>query len=466
MRVLFQSVLLIRIIHTDYSDIYRAFQIGSSGHIESLYHFFGPIPLLFAGVGAFIGLASPTQRRATIFIISNMVLLYCFFTRTQAFGQHHYLPLAFWSFALGAIAIGWLIERTNYRVSAGLGISAAFAAIFVGNFFPFPHWAQRSIGWALPEAKSYRLKMSSQYNYGELLADVKRLTARGDKLSVFGYGYDGYDDIVSDELFYALTRQQSKGWLVRTAHIDKRDNLQIEPLLSRYAVIGDPLTLEDREHPALPPWPPIKMRFSQVPLQQVEVALAERIRESRGIGAAYRRLPKTYKISDEVTAYIYEKVRPFTSEEIEELLAHFFRVYPEWEGNYRFARILLGADVSLLDAHSRIELELPDNLKIWAGTSLASHLSLSSAAMGSEVKGFLIAAQKKWFACSKQFGLSAVVEVGSKKVWEGILSSAEVPVFFEGNNNAGVSLTIGRAPHPDCEYLSVRPIFSNPSDHH
>ena len=366
------------------------------------------------------------------------------------------MPVAFWIFSLDAVAICFFIKKISNAAEACVAAFLVSLVIFWGTFFPLPGWARESVDWLLP-AKNYQLKFPNRRDYDALVVDVERLTAGGDKLTVFGYGYDGYGDVMSDELLSALIGQQSNKWLVRTAQVDKRDKFQIEPLLARYAIVPDPLNTANLEHPALPP-PPIRMKDRAVTLEQVQVAPGLRIREGRGIGAAYKRLPTNYKISSNAVVHIFEKVRPFTLAEIDELLEHFFHLYPEWRTNYNFARVLLASD---LNSFSKIEFILPDELKIWPGKALSTRMSLPySVVKAGHIKGFLISTKHRWIACSDQESLAVTFEMGSALIWQGEASSADSFVPLTGLDGDVVSLKVGPAAQAGCEYLSVRPIFA------
>ena len=457
--LLFQPLLLLKILQTDYPDIQQSYQISGIEHIESFINFFGPVHLLVASIGLAVGIVNRSCRPVTLFVFLNVSILYVLFTHTQAFGPHHYLPVAFWIFSLDAVAICFVIKKISNAAEACVAAFLVSLVIFWGTFFPLPGWARESVGWLLP-AKNYQLKFPNRRDYDALVVDVERLTAGGDKLTVFGYGYDGYGDVMSDELLSALIGQQSNKWLVRTAQVDKRDKFQIEPLLARYAIVPDPLNTANLEHPALPP-PPISIEVRAATLQQVQVAPGLRIREGRGIGAAYRRLPTNYKISNNAIVHIFEKVRPFTLAEIDELLEHFFHLYPEWRTNYNFARVLLASDLNSTDRLWKIEFILPDELKIWPGKALSTRMSLPySVVKAGHIKGFLISTKHRWKACSDQESLAVTFEMGSALIWQGEASSADSFVPLTGLDGDVVSFKVGPAAQAACEYLSVRPIFA------
>jgi hypothetical protein len=333
-------------------------------------------------------------------------------------------------------------------------------AVFWGSFFPLPSWA-REVAWLAPLSKNYQLKLSNRHDYDALLADAERLVAQGHKLTVFGFGYDGDDDIISDELFEALEGERSKDWLVRTAHVDRRDRFKIEPLLAHYAIVPDSSLSATLEHPALPPWPPTSQRAAHAHFEQVVVAPAELIRGHRGIGAAYRRLPKEYTISPGVTVHIYEKVRPFTIEEADELLAQFYRLYPEWRGDYAFAEAVLVSSLGSGDREAKVEVELPNNLQIWPDKAVSEQMVIPTEALvRTSARGLVVSVQHKWGRCSDQKDIPVKLDARSGPIWTGNVSAQEQIIHFLGNEGI-ISLTIGPSQQ-GCEYLSIHPFLSGP----
>ena len=457
--LLFQPMFILSILHTDYRDIYQFAQINGNDHIRSLLAVFGPVTLVLAFAGIVVGASGRATRAATVFVIINIVVLYAMFTHTQAFGPHHYLPLSFWILALCAFTIQSSIERTTNIAAVGVGVFIISMVIFWGVFFPLPGWTQQGIGWLLPQAKNYQLKFPARQEYDPLLRNMQRLTKGGDKVAAFDYGYDSFDDVISDELLSDLMGQQAKVWLVRGSHVDRRDLLQIEPLLARYVIVPDTLSPAPVEHSALPPWPPIWTSGAIQPVQQVEAAPAQSIRDGRGIGAAYKRLPVGYSVSNNVV-HMFEKTRPFTLDEADELLEQFFSLYPEWREKYAFARVLLTADMSSLDPLWKFKLELPDELKIWPGETGPAGISIPySTLKAARVRGLLISTHHEWRACSRQKSLAVNIKVAAAPIWQGTVSSADSVVNLAGQDGGAVSLEIGPAAKAGCEYLSVRPIF-------
>ena len=360
--LVFQSVLIIKILHSNYGDEYEAFQVEGRSHLESFVTYFGPMHIALAVGGLVAGVSSQQNRTRALYFVSNALLYFFLFTRVQELDSHHYLPLAYWLLLLELIAIRTIFERGRW-IETG-GATSIWLVVFLGTLFGLPQWAQVKVDWILPRSKQYALTFPNLHNYDALLTDIRQLTSGSDKLTALGFGYH---DVMSDELIYALTGQESKDWLVRTAHVDKRDGLRIEPFLARYAVVVDPNGAEGISHPALPPWP---IPLSGVPVahppQDVENVPARQIFEARGIGAAYNRLPTAYQIGNGATAYIFEKKRPFAMGEVDALLSSLIKHYPSWKSTEGWDRAFMTGEMRPGDKLSNVQID-QDKILIWPG---------------------------------------------------------------------------------------------------
>jgi hypothetical protein len=429
-----QGVLFLRVLTTDYSDIYDVFQRSESEHLLSLFHYFGPILLTLALTGAVAGLANRATRLLTAFVTLNPILLYALFTRTQAFGLHHYLPLAFWIFMLIALGVVAVVDQAGKGTGwAAMALSVTWIITFAGTFFPLPRSLDATVGWLLPRTKHYQLVFPNRAAYDGLLRDIQRLASSTNRLTAFGH-----DDVMSDERLYALTRNNSKEWLVRAAHVDKRDKLRIEPLLAHYVIVTDPI---DGRMPDT--------------IQHVLSAPAQRILGGRGIGAAYVRLPATYELRSDVKAYIFEKTRPFSVEEVDELLDYFFRLYPNWRSEYDLARMALGGEFISGGPLSKMELEIPSPLKIWPGQSQSSELRLRRSP-AQRALALTLARGQPWTGCPGETNPNVAVKSGSRVVWTGELPLEPAKIVrIDADGSDMLTVAVAPSSKPGCVYVSL-----------
>jgi hypothetical protein len=434
--VLFQSVLVYRILVTSYRDTFAFYQVSALEHVTGLLAYLGGGHLALAIGGTIIGIRNCRTRPVTIFVLLNAIFLFALFTRTQGFGEHHYLPLCYWVFMLEAMCIKWILELVN-STKPIMTVSAIVASfiVFASTFIPHPYAVEKAFWLFVPSQKHYPLKFPNRSQYLGLLDDIERLTATGGKVTALGR-----DEIMSDELLYALARQRSSDWLVRTAQIDKRDQFRIEPLLARYVVVAEP-TEERRVD-----------RF-----QQVIWAPAERIIKSYGIGSAYRRLPNRYDLGGGVTASIFEKRRPFQQDEVDELLGYFFSLYPNWRGQYRLARLLLLSEWVGLDTVKNVELSAVDNLRVWPGRTQSLSILLPDLPSDAIRVRRVTVSILPPIICAPRGDIEVSVLTDGKAIETGLLeSSAGGSLRLPLHGEQVGAVAVGPSQQSGCAYVNVR----------
>jgi hypothetical protein len=310
--LVFQHALLRRILDTDYADIYDAYQLDYLQHIISLYNYFGPLLLSLAAIGASGVIFAPRLRRSIMFCTINAVMLFCIFVRTQKFYEQHYLPLGFWLYALSCIGflllatmLGKGLRQTMFVLISSTLLISSFLAVFVLK-------DARTVFWA-PNHQSLPVSYAQYSEYRRLVLDLDKLLASSiDKVSIFASS-----DIMSDSLLLAMSTASQRTHIQPPSQVDKRDRLQLDAFQSRYALVASPVQTHLRQGS-----------------QSVISIPAEQLLQQRGIGAAYIRLPDRYLLEKGVTAYLYEKVRPFTLIESLTFLGAFLEHYPDWSADY------------------------------------------------------------------------------------------------------------------------------------
>jgi hypothetical protein len=326
--MLFQPILLLRIVRTNYADAYAAFQVSSYQHLVNLYAYYGPLCLALSAVGAVVTvglfLTGEERGRDGTFFTLNAVLLYLVFTRTQDFDLHHYLPLSLWLLALTASGLSGLVAY--FRLSAVKAFFAVYVVAgltFASVFGALPSVIDARLAWVLPQTKIPPLKFPDRSGYVAMLDKLDAAMRPGDSFAVLGH----YDQL-SSELVRVLAPPLANR-MVDSTILDARDGFATEPLQARFILVSDP--------PDLAELPADQSRVITFP--------SKRIFDGKGIGAAYRRLDDGFQLRPNVRGYIFERTRPFTRDEVDELFEAFFAVYPEWRNSYTLQRLALLDDV-------------------------------------------------------------------------------------------------------------------------
>jgi len=334
--LIFQGTLIKRILGTDYSYIYSAYQ-GSFGYsLRGLYLDNGLLVMLLAGLGFWFCLTH-TKRTFIIagFISTNLVISFLHFTRTQTPGIHHLIPFSFWIllfYLFGLYDISSFLKKKGHNFFFEFLFSISIAIVFLISLFgvssSFP-------GNFLFPVNYHPLRINHIDNYYKMVSVLEQLTDTGDKLSVISSNGNLSDDLVS-----TISDRKMDDRLVNSSQVDLKDKILLQPFTSRYLLLADPVQLHLE---------PEGQRVVTIP--------AEIILEGRLIGQAYRKLNYDFLLNDDIHAYIFEKTRPFTREEVAAFLQLFYKFYPEWQTEYENSLevSLLSASISLGDVWGRFD---------------------------------------------------------------------------------------------------------------
>ncbi|EKF64943.1 hypothetical protein B194_2163 [Serratia plymuthica A30] len=312
--LIFQGALIRRIIETDYSTIYSAYQSSLAYSIETLYNNIGLYLLPFIIIGLlsiFVG-KDRNGKLLVIFSAFNLIFSFFLFTRTQSPGVQHCLPFALWALIIAAFGLKILLQLTNnkaYQCSV-FGI-VTVSCVFINYASLFSANQYQPFGKFLP-IKSLPMHVDNFNNYVELVKNIETLTQGKDKVTILSSS-----SVLNDDMINTLSHRKLTGKIAYASQVDLRDGINVESLLSKYFVVADPV----QTHLS-----PDGQRVITIP--------ANEILSGDGIGSAFRKKGTGFKLSDGVTAYIYERIRPYTDKEIKNFFSLFFEHYPHWKENY------------------------------------------------------------------------------------------------------------------------------------
>lgn len=310
--LIFQHKLIVRIFKTSYVDLYDAYQGQLLDHIVTFYDFSGPIVLFFVVIGI-SGLLNCNLRKIVLLpLIQGMIYIYLF-TRIQLMGAHHYLPIGFITLILFSVGVTLTFMRCKVilKFILLLFVSTYFVVNFLATFFV------KSMGIAenvalFQKTKFYGLQHP---NYNEFLRLGKALEdlvyKNSDRVSVFSSNVH-----LSDSTFHT-SNPILKEHLICAGQVDKVNQFSLDNLLSRFVVVTNV--------------PVIHLKAGS---QQVIERPCSEIYAGVGIGCAYRKVTRAFDMGDGVNAYIYEKVRDLSKDEIQNFLSGFYSSYPEWAEKY------------------------------------------------------------------------------------------------------------------------------------
>ncbi len=333
----FQSGLIKRIIRTDYSVAYSAYQapflVSLKNTLTGIGYYILPVVLL----SILYALIFPYRKKSLIslFALANLVISFFLFTRTQSPGIQHMLPFAMWIFIITMIGLNDLIVFLNKKGPIIAGVIVVLSVfILINNLYRTGPKIPTAINAILPD-KNYSLKLDNIDHYQELVDVLTSLTRNGDQFAVLSSSFT-----LSGDQLDSLSQGVLSKTIFYISEMDLRDKLRIKPFTVKYLVVADPVQL---------------LRYDKG--QKVVQLPALALLNHQGIGNAYKKLPYDFILANNVHAYIYEKMRAFTPEEIDGLFNQFIAIYPDWRDEL-YAGLgyeYLTAEASLGDTWGRFD---------------------------------------------------------------------------------------------------------------
>jgi hypothetical protein len=308
----------LRAITTDYSDIYSAFR-NSNSLLEtavSLSLYFGWL-VFFGGLIGLSWLAARKETRViAAFLLVQSIITFVLFARTQDFGYQHYY-LLFPAIALGIAAV---IINLSAQITNGLWRTASVGLLFAvllaclsTVFAPRAASLSNILGDIAPNVRIYPL-VRNDFDM------LNHLLDRLDELEMQQHG-DIYvlasSTVLNSSILQNHCRHGQRPWtfcdsILTTNDVDKRDGFPRQFLHASYLIVANPTQYHLRAND-----------------QRVVGITVRAVTEGTGIGASFQRLSGEFKLDQGVTAWVYEKIRPFERADLEALADEFAKYYPD-----------------------------------------------------------------------------------------------------------------------------------------
>jgi hypothetical protein len=323
----FATPFTLRVIQTDYSDIYSAFRTNSS-LFEAAAQFpshFGWVIILAGLLGLAWFIVRRETRRVGIFLAIQPLIIFVLFARIQDFGiQHYYLDFGIQHYYLLlpsiALGIAVVVIRLWTQITNGLLRTASIGLLFTGLlltsssvFSPGAANISRMLGNLVPKTRNYPLVRNDIDALNHLLDRLGELELEQPGLVyVLASSAILNSDIVQNHCLFGLQRRVFCDQLFWSHNVDKRDGFPRQFLRAAYVVIASPTQYHLRAED-----------------QRVIGILAREVMEGHGVGASFRRLAGEFKLDKGVTVWVYAKVRPLERTDLHALQDEFAQYYPD-----------------------------------------------------------------------------------------------------------------------------------------
>lgn len=318
-----------RMLLTNYADIYSAYKTSkTTGQAflrvcSSLGIFF--ISLAFMGLVKSLG--GNKTRRLSFFLLILLIVTFFLFSRTQDFAtQHYYLLIPTVLIYISFLLVS-LYRILNGRASKIIFLVVCFVLLSINFsvvFFPKAPVLLKRITYLLPQERSFPLvrtdldQIHSLINVLNTIAQTNR-----DNIYVMSSSTILNDDILRNACNEDKRSKDMCGRIQPSSNVDKRDGFPFQFLTARYVVVADPVQYH---------LSPDDQRVIGIP--------AEMILHQKEIGSSYKRLSYAFTLDNDVRVFIYEKIKPFSGTDLDNLSKMFISYYPDKEDIFRIDHVL------------------------------------------------------------------------------------------------------------------------------
>lgn len=306
-----QFDLMVEILKSNYKTTYSGYYLGMGKAVEKLISATGIyiLPFLLLGIIRCVFTKNIKVKVWGIFCLFNMVLSFVLLCRVVTPYTHQLLPTGMWilflSFLGLELVLNFLKDKKLKNVILVLCIVTSFFITFVS--FNRINGNEVAVWKFLPEKTTplHTNHLDSYYTLVEKLKNDKK------EFAVLSSGL-----LFNEDLIKALSDDDTLP-IYHIPQIDSYDYLKLDIFRLPYLVVSDPVLVHLSEQ-----------------TQRVIVIPGQTLLLQNSIGKAYQRLPQTYLLDNNAKAYIYEKKRPFSLDEVRGFIQQFMHYYPSWEALY------------------------------------------------------------------------------------------------------------------------------------
>ena len=317
-----------RMFTEDYGDMYSSYQISLKGHITSFINEFGVIISLLMIFAIIISFIKKKYSKEMMFCFLNFFIFTFMFTRVQSMGVHHYLGISLWVILIILIGIRVVYESIKKKYLK-YGLLAIISVIFIINFST-TYIVHKNVNYISQNNKYYKFYYENFDELNRLINDLRELSF-DDKENNVKFSVIAESVVISDNIVDLLGDYNIRDNIVYTNHIDSRDDITMNALLTKYVVVTN-----------------VPQTGSSATGQHVISVPNNYILNNEKIGENYELFKGPYYLDDGVQAFIYKKNAPISVENATSYFEEMFQYNSHWKDQYDlFTQRLLASDVQL-----------------------------------------------------------------------------------------------------------------------
>lgn len=327
--ILLQYSFLKRIINENYGEMYSSFQTTLKGHIDSFINEFGYVIVTLLIISIVLSLLKKKYRKENLFCLSNILIFSIMFSRVQMMGVHHYLGISLFVIISVIIGLRLIFESINQK-SIKLLFLIFILVIFSINFSTTYIFRNKSVKYISQNNKYYKFRYENFDELQRLIEDLKNISMDdSDKNIKFSVISDS--EILSDNLIYLLGDYNIRDNIVYTNHVDSRDDITVNALLTEYVVVTNFAQTGTNENG-----------------QHVISIPNDYIFKSEKFGNNYMLYSGPYYLDNDVQAYIYRKKGAISIQDANNYFNVMYKYNKKWKEQYDdLTKRLLSSNISL-----------------------------------------------------------------------------------------------------------------------
>ena len=431
-----QPHLMKRIFMTSYSDAYSGYQTDLATQIGLYQDHLGLWVLTFVAIGLIADIKAKRANSLTWACVAMLTVL--LFSRVQAPGLHHILPVAFLLFPAYVAGLSFVATSLRSPRLTAMALCGVMSLNFVSSFAPMGWGLAEPLRMAFPTARHPPLHLAQYDEYRRLISDLKGLEPTA-KVAVFASSF-----ALSDSLLSVLDRSLTNRieWV---GHVDRRDGFTWATLAADYALVGAPAQLHLK---------PGSQRVIEFPAQDIIAGV--------GVGAAFVDTGRRYALDDGATALLFKRTRSVTAAEISHLANQFYAVYPDWRGRTQDVGFGLASAVTTRGERTGGAMRVnPDAILLRPGTTQPTSITfrLDEWFRPSKLKTTLL--DLDFQPCATDAQMTFEFTVDDATTTRVVKGGEAVDTFAPTGQQ--LKITMHPAPQPHCELAKISFEFADAS---
>jgi hypothetical protein len=311
--------MVLRVLTRDYTHVHQAWKLQETiaGEIWNVVGHFGLVPLVLLAASA-IGLQLfGTVRRISLLLTIHLCLTFLLMRRMQdPSPQHWYLyypdSMLLVSLSLGQVGAAISNTRQKYVLAGFLLVTGLMvtASVYVRGAAA----SADRLSVLVPQTRAYPEAREDMPELVRLLYFLARLQRdRPGPIYVLSSSETLNYTHLRDAYLSLTTTPLAPGTILWCSEVDRRDGFPWNLLKAQYVLVALPIQYHLR---------PRDQRVIGIPAKSFITAT--------NIGKAFRRLPDEFNLRNGVKLLVFERTRPITPTEVQELVKTFGQAHADW----------------------------------------------------------------------------------------------------------------------------------------